>query len=161
RRGRSFGRKCRRIASGGDNGYASADEVGHERRQAIVLAAEPVVLDEHVLALDVAAFAEAFAERGCRAGGAIERPTADKADHWQRWLLRARRERPGGCRAADKRDELAAGAHSITPAALASQASGAVRPSAFVVLRLITSSYFVGACTGRSAGFSPLRMRST
>jgi hypothetical protein len=25
---------------------------------------------------------------------------------------------------------------------------------------LITSSYFVGACTGRSAGFSPLRMRS-
>ena len=32
---------------------------------------------------------------------------------------------------------------------------------AFAVLRLITSSYFVGACTGRSAGFSPLRMRST
>src|SRR5262249_59990737 len=28
------------------------------------------------------------------------------------------------------------------------------RPSAFAVLRLITSSYFVGACTGRSAGFS-------
>src|SRR6516164_9156733 len=28
-------------------------------------------------------------------------------------------------------------------------------------LRLITSSYLVGACTGRSAGFSPLRMRST
>ena len=36
-----------------------------------------------------------------------------------------------------------------------------VRPSAFAVLRLITSSYLVGACTGRSAGFSPLRMRST
>jgi hypothetical protein len=29
------------------------------------------------------------------------------------------------------------------------------------VLRLITNSYLVGACTGRSAGFSPLRMRST
>ena len=27
------------------------------------------------------------------------------------------------------------------------------------VLTLITSSYLVGACTGRSAGFSPLRMR--
>jgi integrase/recombinase XerD len=27
--------------------------------------------------------------------------------------------------------------------------------------RLITSSYLVGSCTGRSAGFSPLRMRST
>jgi hypothetical protein len=33
--------------------------------------------------------------------------------------------------------------------------------AALAVLRLITSSYFVGACTGRSAGFSPLRMRST
>ena len=29
------------------------------------------------------------------------------------------------------------------------------------VLMLITNSYFVGACTGRSAGFSPLRIRST
>ena len=35
------------------------------------------------------------------------------------------------------------------------------RPSALAVLRLMTSSYLVGACTGRSAGFSPLRMRST
>ena len=35
------------------------------------------------------------------------------------------------------------------------------RPSALAVFRLITSSYLVGACTGRSAGFSPLRMRST
>jgi hypothetical protein len=26
-------------------------------------------------------------------------------------------------------------------------------------LRLITNSYLVGACTGRSAGFAPLRMR--
>jgi MFS family permease len=29
------------------------------------------------------------------------------------------------------------------------------------VCRLMTSSYLVGACTGRSAGLSPLRMRST
>src|SRR5207245_689377 len=38
---------------------------------------------------------------------------------------------------------------------------GMSRPSAFAVLRLTISSYLVGACTGRSAGFSPLRMRST
>ena len=38
---------------------------------------------------------------------------------------------------------------------------GRSRPSAFAVLRLITSSYLTGSCTGRSAGFSPLRMRST
>jgi hypothetical protein len=33
------------------------------------------------------------------------------------------------------------------------------RPSALAVLRLMTSSIFVTCCTGRSAGFSPLRMR--
>src|SRR5262245_26034848 len=51
--------------------------------------------------------------------------------------------------------------HSITSSARASSAGGTVRPSAFAVLRLMLSSYLVGACTGRSAGFSPLRMRST
>jgi len=51
--------------------------------------------------------------------------------------------------------------HSITSSARASSAGGTVRPSALAVLRLITSSYLVGACTGRSAGFSPLRTRST
>ena len=35
------------------------------------------------------------------------------------------------------------------------------RPSAFAVLRLMISWYLFGACTGRSAGFSPLRMRSS
>ena len=51
--------------------------------------------------------------------------------------------------------------YSITSSARASTVVGMSRPSAFAVLRLITSSYFVGACTGRSPGFSPLRMRST
>jgi hypothetical protein len=51
--------------------------------------------------------------------------------------------------------------HSITSSARASKLSGTVRPSALAVLRLIASSYLVGACTGRSAGLSPLRMRST
>jgi MFS family permease len=38
---------------------------------------------------------------------------------------------------------------------------GTSRPSALAVLRLIVRLYLVGACTGRSAGFSPVRMRST
>jgi hypothetical protein len=107
RRGRSFGRKRSRIAGCSDNGHATADEVSHERRQAIVLAAEPMVLDHHVLALDVAGFAEAFTERGCMARGAIERPAADKADHRHRRLLRARRPRPRRRSAAEQRDEFA------------------------------------------------------
>jgi hypothetical protein len=51
--------------------------------------------------------------------------------------------------------------YSITSSARASTDEGISKPSALAVLRLITSSYLVGACTGRSAGFSPLRMRST
>ena len=51
--------------------------------------------------------------------------------------------------------------YSITSSARASNIGGTVMPSALAVLRLITSSYFVACCTGRSAGFSPLRMRST
>src|SRR5262245_29010878 len=51
--------------------------------------------------------------------------------------------------------------YSITSSARASTAGGTARPSALAVLRLMTSSYLFGACTGRLAGFSPLRMRST
>jgi hypothetical protein len=51
--------------------------------------------------------------------------------------------------------------HSITSSARASRVGGTSRPSAFAVFRLTTSSYLVGAWTGRSAAFSPLRMRST
>src|SRR5262249_40513090 len=51
--------------------------------------------------------------------------------------------------------------HSITSSARASNVEGTSRPSVLAVLRLMISSYLVGACTGKSAGFSPLRMRST
>ena len=51
--------------------------------------------------------------------------------------------------------------YSITSSARASTDGGISRPSALAVLWLMTSSYLVGVCTGRSAGFSPLRMRST
>jgi hypothetical protein len=48
--------------------------------------------------------------------------------------------------------------YSITSSARASSVGGTSRPSAFAVLRLSTRSYLVGACTGKSAGFSPLRI---
>src|SRR5262249_1756955 len=47
--------------------------------------------------------------------------------------------------------------HSITSSARLSNGSGTVKPSAFAVLRLMINSIFVACCTGRSAGFSPLR----
>ena len=48
--------------------------------------------------------------------------------------------------------------YSITSSARVSSVGGTVRPSALAVLRLITSSYLVGAWTGRSLGLAPLRM---
>src|SRR5262249_59015550 len=69
-------------------------------------------------------------------------------------LLRPRRERPRGRRAAEERDELAA-VHSITSSASASKRSGMVRPSVLAVFRLITNSNLVDCSTGRSAGFAP------
>jgi hypothetical protein len=51
--------------------------------------------------------------------------------------------------------------YSITSSAIASNVGGTVMPSTWAVLRLITRLNLVGSCTGRSAGFSPRRMRST
>jgi hypothetical protein len=50
RRGRSFGRKCGSIGERGDHGHATALEIGHERRQAIILAIRPVVLNDYAFA---------------------------------------------------------------------------------------------------------------
>ena len=52
-------------------------------------------------------------------------------------------------------------AYSITSSAETTSEDGMLMPSALAVVRLITVSNFVGACTGKSAGFSPLRIRST
>src|SRR5206468_2523715 len=57
--------------------------------------------------------------------------------------------------------ERAPGHHWITSSARPSTDGGIVRPSAFAVLRLMTSSNFVGCSTGRSAGLVPLRILST
>src|SRR5207247_10259441 len=63
--GGSFGRLGTN-AEGGyrDHGHAAADEVSHDRGQAVVMAVQPVVLDHHVLALDGPGFVDAFTERG-------------------------------------------------------------------------------------------------
>src|SRR5262249_11414010 len=148
RRGCSFSRLGSKDASGcGDDGQATMCEVGHENRQAIELARQPMVLHRHVLALDVAGFVEALAEPGNK--GRIRQSGTDEADHRHRRLLRVRGERPPGSRTAEQRDELAAGAHSITSSARASSVGGTSKPSVLAVLTLIVSSYLVGACTGR------------
>src|SRR5262245_39694775 len=49
--------------------------------------------------------------------------------------------------------------YSINSSAAFSKPNGTARPSVLAVFRLMTKSNLVGCKTGRSAGFSPLRIR--
>src|SRR5262249_45790410 len=113
----------------------------------------PAVFNRHVVALDVPALLETLAKCGEHVRKRIGRCLVEKSDHRHCRLLRARRERPCGSRAAEQRDERAA-PHSITLSASASSLSGIWRPSAFADFRLITSSRRVGCTTGRSEGLA-------
>src|SRR5262249_38143673 len=135
-----------------------ADEIGDQCRESVVLTFRPTVFDRHILAFDITRFLQTLAERPDLLPQRSGRSGIEEADHGHRRLLRARRERPYR-RAAEQRDELSP-FHSITSSARAINEGGTSSPSPLPVLRLIKSSYLVGACTGRSAGFSPLRMRS-
>src|SRR6516162_9029327 len=115
------------------------------------------VFDHDVLALDEACFLQALTEGGHEVHSVSERGVPQEPDHRHLRLLRARRERPRG-RTAKERDEFAS-LHSITSSARASSIGGTSRPSNFAVCTLMTNSNLVDCMTGRSAGFSPLRMR--
>src|SRR5262249_56026610 len=56
---------------------------------------------------------------------------------------------------------LGRGGYSMTWSARSRSDGGIVRPRAFAVLRLMTSSNLVGCSIGRSDGLAPLRMRTT
>src|SRR5262245_37797950 len=107
RRSRRLGRNCRGGVTRSDYCYLAAYQIGCEIGQLIVLVLRPAILDCHILAFDVAGFTNALPEcsqKECTIG----RPrAAEEAEHRQRWLLRARRERPHCRRAAEQRDELA------------------------------------------------------
>src|SRR6516162_747474 len=69
-----------------------------------------------VLPLDKSGLVQALPECANQVLGAGRRRGAEKADHWHHRLLRPRRERPRGRRAAEQRDERAP-SHSITSSA--------------------------------------------
>src|SRR5262249_2194975 len=102
----------------------------------------PAEFDCHVPALDIAHLAQTSPERGHLWHVVFRRFTIEEPDHRYRGPLSERGDRPRR-RTAEQRDELAAPDHSITSPARASSVSGTVRPSAFAVLRLITSSSLV------------------
>src|SRR5215211_3183961 len=99
---RRIGGTCR-----SDNVHSTPNQIGNKRRQSVVLALCPAVLDRHVLAFHVSAFIEALMECCQRISGVAGRPTAEESDHRHRRLLCARRERPCHGSAANQGDELA------------------------------------------------------
>src|SRR5262245_20041080 len=159
---RGLSRKSRRgAARDGNNRRPATKQVGHHFRHQIVSALRPAVFNRHVLPFYVAAFTQAFPKGRDTISGGLGCPGVDHPDHWHRRRLRTRHQRPHRRSPAEHSDELAPPAHSITSSAIASSLSGIWRPSALAVLRLMTSSYLVGTCTGRSAGWVPRRIRST
>src|SRR5262249_53310061 len=74
----------------------------------IVSAICPAKVDRDVLAFDVPDVLQSLAERGHTVRIVPRRPRVEKADHWQRRLLRACRERPRG-RPGEQREEFATG----------------------------------------------------
>src|SRR5262249_28097764 len=137
--------------------HLAAYELGRQCGQSVVCAASPTKFNGQVLAFNQATLTQPSAERSQHIHRILWRSAAHKPDHRYRRLLRARPERPD-CRPAEQRDELAP-VHSITWSAMASSPGGKLRPNALAVLRLITNSNLVDCMTGRSAGFSPLRIR--
>src|SRR6516162_8848036 len=115
-----------------------------------------MVLDRHVLPLDVAGFVEALTERIAPETNGL--PRVHVADDWHRRLLCPRGKRPRSS-AADERDELAPLNHSITSSARAESVGGTSMPSTFAVLRLMTNSNLVVCTVGSSVVLAPLRMR--
>src|SRR5262249_29731703 len=83
--------------------HPATNEIACQVRQSIVTTFRPAVLDCDVASLDMAGFAQALAERA-QDGARIPsgRLAVQKPDYWHGWLLRVRRERPSGHRAAER-----------------------------------------------------------
>ena len=77
------------------------NEIGRQCRKPVVLIVREAVFDRHGLALDIASFFQAAAKSVHELGVVTGAPATEETDHRHRWLLGARSERPGECRAAD------------------------------------------------------------
>src|SRR5215472_1058571 len=154
------GKRPERVSGCGNHVHLAMNESGCQFRHATAIVLAPAELDHEIPALDEAGFAQALAESGRDIAAARRGIRAQKPHYRRSRLLRPRRQRPCCRPTAEKRDELAASNHSITSSARPSSCAGTSRPRALAALRLITSSNLTGAWTGRSLGFSPLRMRS-
>src|SRR4030095_15291381 len=157
-----LGRADGGAAPGHNQVHLELDQLGRQVAETFLTSLGIAVLNDKVLALDVAEIAQPLPESlqtriGVKGGRAGTEPTDPV--HFRR-LLRVGAE---GCQeeAKDEHDGEYKSLHLITSSAWKSMLGGIVIPSAWAVLRLITNSNFVGCSTGRSAGLAPFRILST
>jgi hypothetical protein len=108
-RNRSGRRLCgqRRRSIRDDHGHLSANQIGRQHRESVVLILRETVFNDDVLALDIARFFQALAKRRqdvCILAGP---PAVKKSDRGHRRLLRAHSKRPRRRAAAKQDDEIA------------------------------------------------------
>src|SRR5262249_41940507 len=146
------------------NVHFELNKLGREGGEPFSVVAVESALYEDVLALDVPQLPHPLEESlpGDPAPRAVRRRASEKAYPVDfRGQLRPGGERRGEEASGQRAEEGPASGHWMTSSARANSDCGIVRPSALAVLRLITSSNFVGCSTGRSAGLAPLRILST
>ncbi len=146
------------LAARNDDVNLETNQVGSEAWESVVSSVRPPVLDDNVSPFDIAKLAESLLER-FHEGGRGRRQHADAGDF--PCLLRLGGERHGQGPQRQPAQERAPAHHCMISSARTRIDWGIVRPSALAVLRLITSSNFVGCSTGRSPGLAPLRILST
>src|SRR5262249_21386423 len=137
-----------------DRVHLDSDQIGNESGKAIVPSPCPPVLDDDVLTLGVAELVEALAESGQEIFFKGRRRVAEVSKTRDARLLRLGHERRGEDTPTTYGDERSAVHHRMISSARTRRDRGMVRPRAFAVFRLITSSNFVGCSTGSSAGLA-------
>src|SRR5262249_3736152 len=162
RGGELLGRQSRLQTDRHNDPAVQPDQLTDEFREAFTAAIRPSCIDGHVLAVHVTVVPHSLAKRVEKVLIRGLRLCADEPD-----------ARAGGRflpLSGERRAEQATGHgteecpplhYSITSSARARSDGGIVRPSAFAVLRLMTSSNLVGCSTARSPGLAPFRILST
>src|SRR5262249_24769003 len=101
-----LGHRGRRNGAYGNHRHLTANQVGRECGQSIIVTLCPAIFDRNVLAFDVAGLLQTLAEGGHVTRVSLWRCAVEEPDHRHRRLLRARRKRPSGYTSADKYDEV-------------------------------------------------------
>jgi len=158
RRGRVLGGESGGCCDRNDAIDPELDQLGGERREALRVAVREPALEDEVPPCALPALPQPVQERLPQRGGWGNRRQGAAPGALARWL---RCSGEGGREKAEGEEhEERGGLDRLTSSAWKRIAGGQVHPRALAVVRLRTSSHFVGCATGRSAGLVPLRILS-